>query len=366
VPCIYDNRPTPKAPKQVKQSQVTIPEESTETTPSFTIESPINMEIPETRERRLLEVKLMQQWITKTAMTLPTVRDPVQREIMTVLCPELAIQNDGLLYSIYAFAALHVAMTTNDHPVKEEAVEAHHRYLGMALRTHQTDISNMGQQNAEMVCLTSIFLRSCYHATLQERCLSPYTPPTQWLRMMRGSCDIAKMALESVGHDEGSIINKLNRPKPDMMDLYTVFNPKNAEGLCHLLRRKQDNVETEPWDLQTQDAYSHTIRYIGGMLTGFLNGESLAEVTKRVVVFSMTASDRFIALLEDRQPRAMVILAHFFAMMAKLRNIWWIGDTGRREIRTIQSVLSEDWDDLMSWPLMALNEDPMEIGTIPI
>ena len=60
--------------------------------------------------------------------------------------------------------------------------------------------------------------------------------------------------------------------------------------------------------------------------------------------------ETFIRFLEEGRPRALVILAHYFATAVKLDN-WIMGDTAQREIRGILAVLPVEWHVLMRWPL---------------
>jgi hypothetical protein len=119
------------------------------------------LEFPESRNRRLLELKLLHQYITKTSPTIAT--DPNRAEAWTTIVPILAFTNDSLLYSIYSASALHIAKAKPQDP---EALDAHRRYLDLALREHSNDVSQLSEVNADTVCMTSSLLAfvhlSCY------------------------------------------------------------------------------------------------------------------------------------------------------------------------------------------------------------
>ena len=84
---------------------------------------------------------------------------------------------------------------------------------------------------------------------------------------------------------------------------------------------------------------------------------SAAISVRRVIGFPMLVHPRFVTLVEEEQPRALVILAHYFALVARLRGLWWMGDSGRREVLGIQSALPEEWQDAMQWPLESIADE---------
>jgi hypothetical protein len=65
----------------------------------------------------------------------------------------------------------------------------------------------------------------------------------------------------------------------------------------------------------------------------------------------------FIDSVEERRPRALVVLAHYFGLLARFRNFWWIGQAGPREVRAIQQIVEDEWQEMMEWPLKAIEEE---------
>ena len=76
-----------------------------------------------------------------------------------------------------------------------------------------------------------------------------------------------------------------------------------------------------------------------------------------LLLFPYLVQKGFIDLVQEQRPRALVILAHYFGLLAQFKDIWFIGDTASREVRAIQSALSKEWQDLMAWPLQKLAEE---------
>lgn len=66
--------------------------------------------------------------------------------------------------------------------------------------------------------------------------------------------------------------------------------------------------------------------------------------TQAISVFLVYTPVEFVDLLEDSQPEALVILAHYGALMHECREFWAVGDSGRRLVQLASSLLGPHWD----------------------
>lgn len=60
-------------------------------------------------------------------------------------------------------------------------------------------------------------------------------------------------------------------------------------------------------------------------------------------------SDAFVHLLMERQPPALVLLAHYSALFSKLSGFWWIGTRAKEELDAIERVVGERWSLWLVW-----------------
>lgn len=58
-------------------------------------------------------------------------------------------------------------------------------------------------------------------------------------------------------------------------------------------------------------------------------------------------------LLAERQPIALIILAHYAVNLDTFKGYWWLRGWGRQLILNIKRCIGEEerWAALMSWPL---------------
>ncbi len=342
--CNYDRQPTKTAPS--------------DKSPSVKNTSTDSVDYPESKNRRLLELRLLHQYTTKTSLTInltapgSTEQIPLEPWISNV--PKIAFDNDALLNSMFAVAALHTAKT---NPEDLEAIHVYHRYLDLALREHSKDVAHLTRLNADAACLSSSLIRLATFAILQERSLVPYTPPIQWLETTRGAGNIFREAWEFISDDESSIALSAVKRTPILKDPEALFQESSRQDLLHLLRGPRSEDATETWSADVEDAYASTLSYIGSVQHLIHAGEKPQTVCRILLMFPYLVEKNFIDLIKEQRPRALVILAHYFGLLTRFKFIWFIGDTGPREIRAISAFLSEEWLDLMAWPLQTLNDE---------
>ncbi|KAF7556453.1 hypothetical protein G7Z17_g1447 [Cylindrodendrum hubeiense] len=313
---------------------------------------------PESRERRKLELQLFHQYISDTGPSIAVNKDSY--DFWVVPLPRLALQSDALLYSMYYMSALHSA--TRDKANKDHHMSICHVYLDMAIREHAKEVAQLSKNNVDSQCLTASMLRVYYFILLQERSLQPYGPPMEWIRATGSSSAIFSQAWPLVKDDPDSITGKMIKHIPIITDREAREGKKYRLGLLHLLQRQEIHELEEDWDAEVQEAYESTLSYIGGIWIAMNNHEPPAGIGKRLIIFPMLVNKRFVDLVEEQRPRALAILAHYFALLAMLRCFWWVGNVGEREVRAIAEVMPSEWRDAMSWPLDILEQQIVFTG----
>lgn len=355
--CVYDHHNSSKARERLEPHESRIEDLESSEKSEISASSINTLDFSESRERRLRELKLLQHYSTKTSKSLLG-GTSTATENWSIYLPNLAFKSDALLNSLLSLSALHLAKT---EPNEAESEEAYRNYLDLAVRGHSQDIAHACKENADVLCLTSGLLRVCAFAALQERSLSPYAPPMQWLQMTHGTGRVFHAVWQWISDDETSIAMRMLNRSPKL----TPFNEElwaedNRQGFQYLLHRSQADTANEPWSSSVQEAYNTTLSYIGSVQIAITAGEAPEDICRRLIVFPLLISKEFINLVEEQQPRALVVLAHYFALLAKFKDdIWYIGDAGQREVRGIHTILPVEWQDRMSKPLQIMESVPL-------
>ncbi|KAI0138565.1 C6 finger domain-containing protein [Hypoxylon sp. NC0597] len=341
LPCIYDRDAFSKRACEKTSTTQMCPKGPEEDDP------------PESRSRRVMETKLMHQYLIETGITIAA--DELTKDVFARQIPELSYQSDGLLYSMYALAALHLTRLGKDEEIEGGAENAASRYFSMAVREHNREISQVSKETADLVSLTSCLMRAIAISQLQNRSRQPYVPPWQWLTLARTSISTFVTAYEQVGPDPKSLAVKLIRETAHLHDEGKLPGG-SFERLQHLMNPPKEPGVTEPWDAEVQDAYGRTLSYICKALEIIDEEGWSGRLFRMVLIFPMLSEHRYVELVRQESPRALVILAHYFALLVRFHDVWWVGSVGTDEIRAIASALPDEWKHLLSWPLEVIGQ----------
>lgn len=300
-----------------------------------------NMEIPESKPRRILELRLQQHFIERTSYTFSACNSVKVRNAWANDVPKLALANDNVLYGMFALSALHLLKSEPDN---KELLLARQTYVGFALREHRRAIALLNSETADAVCYASTLALADAFACLQDRPLNPWTPPMQWITMARGSGSVFGAAFDKINNFQIAKIMPVVEAEPNLRDGNVLFADSNQRGLEHLLGK---DLPSELLDDETRQAYERVVNYIGGVQIAIMAGEHKLQICRRIMAFALLGPKRFHSFVQEQRPRALVILAHFFALAAQLTDVWWMGNVAEREIQGIQRVLPAEWQGLM-------------------
>lgn len=323
-------------------------------------------EIPESKSRRLLELQLLQNYLTKLSQPFPGTQEGDSSAVWPFLdVPQMALQHDNLLYAMFSISATHLLRT---QPKNAKLLAARQTYLGLALRKQREAVSQLSGENADAVCFASTLILIDAFATLDGRETTPYLPPMEWLHMGRGAATVFTVAMKSgLDHEMSKIMSLIDAPPVSLLDNEkTMFANKYWEDFRGLLRHDIGDRREDLYDIDTLQAYQRTLSFIGSVHHAIISGEDMHPLCRRLMAFSPLIPRRFIDFVQERRPRALVILAHYFALASKVKSAWWMGETPQREIRGILTVLPPQWHEYMHWPLAMAGLLPAPKSTGPV
>lgn len=336
--------------------------------------------------RHALELFLLHRFTFIVATTFPSFRYESTKLMYTHQAPTLACDNRFLFDTIFAVTALHICKTIPRPKVgyteQDELPEAfrgmdfaqlHRIYLNQAIRKQREAISSLGPSNSDAIGLTSVML------SIMATCLLPdaegegeiYKPPIQWLRMASAVAIVFQAAAPHVR--QGSIMMSYFQKdrKPSFADSDYLFNPSHTKPFRKLLEFQPTaktlfgHVDLREADPLRKETCRLTLACVGSIYTAIREGEPPHYLCQRVTSFAPLCPTHFIDLLAEKSPLAMLILAHFMAMMKHLdEEFWWFKGRPEREIYGIQSILPEEWQWGLAWPLAVL-KSPLRANLDP-
>lgn len=142
---------------------------------------------------------------------------------------------------------------------------------------------------------------------------------------------------------------------------YPARFPANLENIFPALLDFQD--PSENLDPERISAYKWCMAFIGHSLTWIESGDDPSKIRRLLSGYGAMSPPVYKTMIRKRQPRALVILAHYFAILKAVDSVWWLRGIPEREVFGIQSNLPERWQWAMAWPIQKLSF--YAVATIP-
>ncbi|EXL39539.1 hypothetical protein FOCG_17851 [Fusarium oxysporum f. sp. radicis-lycopersici 26381] len=302
---------------------------------------------------RMLEMRLMHHYTNVTSKTLLT-NSPAAEDIWQRAVPEMAFSGNSRTYladAILSVAALHLrSLSPNDKAL----VRASHAYSASSLSAFGASLgSGITPDNAEALFLTAtliafqasasrIFVKDDGDVALGDSS-NQYAPPLSWFHAFQGVKAVVANSWRWI-HHSGIVKAVIDSQFGFRLNLST-RSPDSFFG--HMLEGLADELMNEDPLLvpSTTQAYLHAVSVLNW---AHKNYHAAAALT-----FPATASKRYVDLVDARRPRALVILACFFALLKRMDNVWWLQDVARREVTGLVSLLEpgSKWWRHLEWPI---------------
>ncbi|ESZ92799.1 hypothetical protein SBOR_6815 [Sclerotinia borealis F-4128] len=291
---------------------------------------------------RSLELKLMHHYTATTSKTLSN--DESQDVAWSINVPSLAYDSPFLMDAILAVSALHLRIL---QPEDRSLVRASHSYMASALAQYSS-LLNQGPSecNAEALFCTAALIAfqasasRCVENAIDSDSENGYVLPLAWFHSFQGVKTVVITSWQWLRNSQ-KIFPIINGQPPLLLDLDPErrgFFAPLLEGIEH--GSTSDNASL---DADSKQACEHAV--------AMLNWAHQKPERARIVGFAATVSRRYIELMREQDPRALVIAACFFAMTRIVDDIWWLQGVAKREVTGIFSLLPEEWWPKMDWPM---------------
>lgn len=253
--------------------------------------------------------------------------------------------------AMLSVAALHLR---SQEPDNKALVRASHAYAASTLEEYCKLLDNgITAENAEALFLTAtliafqasgsrIFLKEDADANATEPG-SRYVLPLPWFHAFQGVKTVVASSWPWIR--ASSTVKAVIDAQPSFQLDFNPTGPQSFFG--HLLDELNSEIATEETNkvASTSQAYSHAVCVLNWAHKNPTPGASLA--------FPATVSRRFIELVEAKRPRALAILACFFALLKRLDGVWWLQDVTRREVMGLVALFEpgSSWWRHLEWPI---------------
>jgi hypothetical protein len=300
----------------------------------------------------MMELRLWHHFTTSTYKTL-LINVPAD-DIFKIDVPQLAFGGKTYLAdAILAVSALHLR---SQHPDDKALVQASHAYSASALADYCDSLTGgIQEENAEALFLTAsliafqatasrIFIKDDGEMTPSVSKLSSRYPlPLAWFHAFQGIKTVVATSWQWI-RNSATVIAVINSQPSFQLDM----NPLGSSSFFgHLLEGVETELTTDDPEMKllSHQAYIHAV--------SVLNWAHRNPYPPATLAFPAAVSKRFVQLVEARRPRALAIVACFFALLKRMDSVWWLGDVSRREVMGLVSLFEpgSGWWRHLEWPI---------------
>jgi hypothetical protein len=298
-----------------------------------------------------MELRLMHQYTNVTSKTLLT-DSPVAEDVWQRAVPEMAFAGRTYLAdAILSVAALHLR---SQSPDDKALVRASHAYTASTLAEYCASLEKgITSENAEALFLTAslIAFQSVASRIFAKDDIEPesddpsarYALPLPWFHAFQGVKTVVATSWQWIRNS--NIVKNVIDSQPSLQLDLNPLGPNSFFG--HLLEGLDDELaqETPPNVQATTQCYSHAVCV--------LNWAHKSVYPAAALAFPATVARRFIELVELKRPRALAIIACFFALLKRLDNVWWLHDVAKREVMGLVGLFESgsEWWRHLEWPV---------------
>ena len=289
----------------------------------------------------LKNLELLHHFTTATYATLST--DDGIRELWRMTVPRIAFSYGYVMHALLAMSARHLSFLKPSDK-SYEVVAAGHYDKALSLLRAAFPALDPDQATALFAAssLVAIHVYACPPAVENTLLKAP-----SWIPMMRGIWAVPQCREWVKKGELGQILGK----KPVDNSRYAGEDIVFPSSLSAMLQRGAPG-QLDPEELEDDEVlgiYRNALQALKeswdrSWLTEYRMAEAFFWPVHMV-------QGKFLDFLEERRPRALVLLAHHCALMESVDDqYWWVKGRGVDEIARIDGILEEKWKPWLDWP----------------
>jgi hypothetical protein len=234
----------------------------------------------------------------------------------------------------------------------EEIKQARRLYLDLAVRGQRMAVSNLNPDNADAICMATILISNQgflldHDLDLNE---SGYTPPVQWM-LLASSINTVLAACRGMLGPTSAMERIALSGRSLLLDRYN--SPDNSIFFKPVMGFQPDT------ELADRESYQAAVNFLGAIRKGAEACEPLSLLSRRFFSFATLLPAQFIGFVRQQRPRALVIMACFFAMTKEVEAIWWFRGAAARHVEGLRTLVPAEWSWAFEWiDDMAFTDQP--------
>lgn len=287
------------------------------------------------------DMELLHHWCTHTYKTMTDVPD--QQLIWQTTAVTIGFTYTFLLNELLAIAALHMAIC---RPESENVWHTRATELqSLALKGFNSMEQQVDESNCVVVLLFSALVGT--HLLGDRSRIRALASSSDYLDHLVSCVSLMRSVRGLVLKNHSAFLLQSS-----VRALMITRNPKPPyDGVPSECRQLTALITESDLGPSSIEAYGTAIDRLFWLF-------DLAEVPSKphdtprsVFAWPVQLTDEYTALLNQRRPEALIILAYYGVILHSFRNAWCIGDAGASMIRAIDTQLGSYWSRWLQWPM---------------
>ncbi|KPM43904.1 hypothetical protein AK830_g2586 [Neonectria ditissima] len=281
-----------------------------------------------------VDMKLLWFYTTATSESFsvePGRRD-LKKDVMQTTIVQYAFENPFLMNSLFALASLHLQNLNQGVPRRALTYRAQ-SFEGYRRAIEQAKPETFPALLVNSLLLTALSSQNFREDNANDLYILDWMIIWRGIRLMFQMTSITSIMSLGIGP-------LFDRPEIDA-DAASAAIPNQLISMVSLIRPEEDDYLDVP-------VYYETLKYLGSLYDNIQNPMDEA-MTLRIITWFTILPSKFIELARAKQPRALVIIAHYAVFIKMIRSVWWVVGVGNRSIKDICKHLGPPWHQFLTW-----------------
>jgi len=289
----------------------------------------------------MMELQLMNHY-TILHVVYPKYTSPKVEMLWAYGIPQQAVGRDYLMNALLSLAALHLHI---QRPNDVQMALISHYTTVRTLQNMQHQIANITTANAPMTFAASMLIQFHTFVSWKDPCTATgsYELPIRWFSIAQGTANILRAASAHFQHQD--LITRIPESQDEEKQSDDPF------GSAYALLDDQNRPEDKP-------VLYEALNLAHSIYKAVMEGQSVGLLRRLVHRFPTRINVKFIELLKQHDPIAMIILGYYFAALKMAGDVWWLIGRADYEIKGITEILPDVWKPFMAWPLEVVGVEP--------
>jgi hypothetical protein len=267
------------------------------------------------------------------------------------------IEFPSILHLILALSALHLAFERPDERNKYIQKADDHFTFGVRTVTNLLSLEDLDEGNCQKIYMSAVLIIFIYFGRGPrpgEYLIFSDTGPAEWLVLMQG----VKLTVQSHHQKVFSGILKPEPPEPlpaispsIALELHeqTVY----TQAAQRLVEREVTDESVLPLYISALDDLYDIMNQVYQRRSAQQTGVALMDL---LIGWLYRLPEQFIRLLEEKEPRALVVLAYWAVMFRYMETAWFMKGWAAHVLSGVSTFIQAEYRPWIEWPLNKVRE----------